>query len=45
MKGYQPRNNFIKPENCDLLADSHSILSRQENYLSPIIQCAQGQWR
>jgi hypothetical protein len=22
---YQPRNNLVKDENCDLLADSHNI--------------------
>jgi hypothetical protein len=27
-KGYQPRNNLVKNENGDLLADSHSILNR-----------------
>jgi hypothetical protein len=27
-KGYQPRNNLLKDENGDLLADSHDILNR-----------------
>jgi hypothetical protein len=27
-RGYQPRNNFVKDENGDLLTDSHSILNR-----------------
>jgi len=35
-KGYQPRTNIVKDENGDLIADSHSILNRWKNYLSPI---------
>jgi hypothetical protein len=27
-RGYQPRNNLVKDENGDMLADSHSILNR-----------------
>jgi hypothetical protein len=27
-KGYHPRNNLVKDENCDMLADSPNILSR-----------------
>jgi hypothetical protein len=27
-KGYQPRSNFVKDENGDLLADSHSMVNR-----------------
>jgi hypothetical protein len=27
-KGYQPRNNLVKDENCVLLADSQNILNR-----------------
>jgi hypothetical protein len=27
-RGYQPRNNLVKDENGDLLADSHDILNR-----------------
>jgi hypothetical protein len=27
-RGYQPRNNLVKDENEDLLADSHNILNR-----------------
>jgi hypothetical protein len=27
-RGYQPRNNLVKDENGDLLADSQSILNR-----------------
>jgi hypothetical protein len=33
-RGYQPRNNFVKDENGDLLVDSHSILNRCKNYFS-----------
>jgi wobble nucleotide-excising tRNase len=29
---YQPRNNLVKDENGDLLADSHSVVSRWKNY-------------
>jgi hypothetical protein len=28
---YQPRNNLVKDENGDLLADSHNILKRWKN--------------
>jgi hypothetical protein len=31
-RGYQPRNNLVKDENGDLLADSHNILNRWKNY-------------
>jgi hypothetical protein len=31
-RGYQPRNNLVKDDNGDLLADSHSILNRRKNY-------------
>jgi hypothetical protein len=30
-RSYQPRNNVVKDENGDLLADSHSILNRWRN--------------
>jgi hypothetical protein len=30
-RGYQPRNNLVKDENGDLLADSHNILNRWKN--------------
>jgi hypothetical protein len=36
-KGYQHRTNFVKDENCDLLADSHSIMNRQENYFCQLL--------
>jgi hypothetical protein len=38
-KGYQPRNNLVKEENCDLFADSHNILNRWKSYFS-VIECA-----
>jgi hypothetical protein len=31
-KGYQPRNNVVKDEKGDLVADSHSILARWRNH-------------
>jgi hypothetical protein len=36
-RGYQPRNNFVKDEIGDLLADSHNILNRWKNYFSQIL--------
>jgi hypothetical protein len=27
-KGYKTRNNLVRDDNCDLLADSHDILNR-----------------
>jgi hypothetical protein len=36
-KGYQPRNNLVKDENGDLLADSHSILNRRKKYFSQLL--------
>jgi hypothetical protein len=30
-RGYQPRNNLVKDENGDLLADSHNILILWKN--------------
>jgi hypothetical protein len=36
-RGYQPRNNLVKDENGDLLADSHSILKRWKNYFSQLL--------
>jgi hypothetical protein len=35
---YQPKGNLMKDENCDLLADSHNILNRWNNYYS-VIEC------
>jgi hypothetical protein len=31
---YQPRNNLVKDEDGDLLADSHYFLNRLKNYFS-----------
>jgi hypothetical protein len=31
-RGYQPRNNLVKDENDDLIADSHNTLNRWKNY-------------
>jgi hypothetical protein len=31
-RGYQPRSNLVKDENGDLLADSHKILNKWNNY-------------
>jgi hypothetical protein len=36
-RGYQPRNNLVKDENGDLLADSYNILNRWKNYLSQLL--------
>jgi hypothetical protein len=30
-RDYKPRNNLVKDENGDLLADSHNILTRWKN--------------
>jgi hypothetical protein len=35
-RGCQPRNNLVKDENGDLLADSHNILNRWKNYFSQL---------
>jgi hypothetical protein len=35
-KGYQPRNNLVKGENGDLLADSHNILNTWKNHFSQL---------
>jgi hypothetical protein len=35
--GCQPRNNLLKDENGDLLADSHNILNRWKNYFSQLL--------
>jgi hypothetical protein len=31
---YQPRNNFVKDENDDLLADSNNTLNRLKSYFT-----------
>jgi hypothetical protein len=36
-RGYQLRNNLVKDENGDLLADSHNILNRWKNYFSRLL--------
>jgi hypothetical protein len=36
-RGYQPRNNLVKDENGELLADSHNILNRWKNYFSQLM--------
>jgi hypothetical protein len=36
-RGYQLRNNLVKDENGDLLADSHNILNRGKNYFSQLL--------
>jgi hypothetical protein len=38
-RDYQPRNNLVKDENDNLLADSHNILNRWKNYFS-VTECA-----
>jgi hypothetical protein len=40
-RDYQPRNNYVKNEVGDLLADSHNTLSRCKNYeYFSVIECA-----
>jgi hypothetical protein len=41
-RGYQLRNNLVKDENGDLLADSHSILNRWKNYFSQLLNLHNG---
>jgi hypothetical protein len=36
-RGCQPRNNLVKDENGDLLADSHNMLNRWKNYFSQLL--------
>jgi hypothetical protein len=36
-RSYQPKNNLVKDENGDLLADSHNILNRLKNYFSQLL--------
>jgi hypothetical protein len=35
--GYQPRNNLVKDENDDLLAESNNILNRWKNYICQLL--------
>jgi len=37
-KGYQPRNNIVKDNKGDLVADSHSILARWRHYFSQLLK-------
>jgi hypothetical protein len=34
---YQPRNNLVKDENGDLLADCHNTLNRWKKYFSQLL--------
>ena len=36
-KGYQPRIIIVKDEKGDLIADSHSIMTRWRNYFSQLL--------
>ena len=36
-KGYQPRTIIVKNEEGDLVADSHSIMTRWKNYFSQLL--------
>jgi hypothetical protein len=36
-KGYQPRNNVVKVEKSNLVADSHSILARGRKHFSQLL--------
>jgi hypothetical protein len=36
-RGYQPRNNLVKDENGDLLADTHNNLKRWKSYSSQLL--------
>ena len=36
-KAYQPRNNIVKADKGDLVADSYTILARWRNYFSQIL--------
>jgi hypothetical protein len=36
-KGHQPRNNVVKDEKGDLVADSHSILARWRNHFFQLL--------
>ena len=35
-KGYHPRTNVVKDMKCDLVADSHSILTIWRKYFSKL---------
>jgi len=36
-KGYQPRINFVKNDDDDLLSDSNNILNRFKNYFCQLL--------
>ena len=36
-KGYEPRTYTVKDEKADLVADSHSILTRWRKYFSQLL--------
>jgi hypothetical protein len=36
-RGYQPRSNYVKDQNGDLLADSNSRLNRRKKYFPPLL--------
>jgi hypothetical protein len=36
-RGYQPRNNLVKDESVDLLADSHNILNGWKKYFPQLL--------
>jgi hypothetical protein len=36
-RGYQPRNNLVKDESCNLLADSHNILNWWKKYFPQLL--------
>jgi hypothetical protein len=36
-RGYQPRSNFVKDENGDLLADSSNIVNRWKSYFFQLL--------
>jgi hypothetical protein len=36
-RGYQPRSNLGKDENCDLLADSNTTVNRWKSYFSQLL--------
>jgi hypothetical protein len=43
-RGCQPRNNLVKDENGDLLADSHNILNRWKNSFSQLLNVMLGRY-
>jgi hypothetical protein len=36
-RGYRPSSNLVKGENCDLIADTHNILSMWKHYFSQLL--------